>query len=154
MKDCDTIEDLPPDEEVDYRRLLVQMRGVGVSLKQLCELPPGELALMIILTKWTESHRQIRPSELGQEMRLSRPAVSRMLRSLKEKGFLESSIQADDHRYVKVSITERGKTNLNDALKQCKGILNRVISRMGSEDMKQMLGYNDRFLTYLAEELQ
>ena len=183
MRDSDTIEEFPPDEEsnrvkseeeskerdsmkkeacrlekeegkIDYRRLLVQMRSVGVSLKQLCELPPGELALMITLAKWTNPGRQIRPSELGKEMRLSRPAVSRMLKSLKEKGYLEMSIQADDHRYVRVALTDKGRASLDHALFQCTGILSRVISRMGCEDLQRMLYYNDMFLSYLTEELQ
>ncbi len=147
------IEEQPPEESIDYQHLLVQMRDIGVGLKQLCGLPPGELALLIILARWTSDERPIRPSELGKEMHLSRPAISRMLRSLREKGFLELSSQSNDHRYVKVALTDEGRASLKEELGQCSDVLKKVVVRMGSKDLHRMLSYNELFMGYLMEEL-
>lgn len=148
------LEEQPPEEIIDYQHLLVQMRGIGVGLKQLCGLPPGELALLITLDKWMSDERSIRPSDLGKEMHLSRPAISRMLKSLKEKGFLELSSQTQDHRYVKVALTEEGRASLKEELRKCSDVLKRVVSRMGIEDLHRMLSYNEMFVGYLMEELK
>ena len=98
--------------------------------------------------------RSIRPSDLGKEMHLSRPAISRMLKSLKEKGFLELSSQTQDHRYVKVALTEEGRTSLKEELRKCSDVLKRVVARMGIEDLNRMLCYNEMFVGYLMEELK
>ena len=147
-----------PEQEVsrtiDYRDMIVQMRGVGVSLKQLCDIPPGELAMMILLSRQDPSGQGIRPSEIGRQMRLSRPAVSRMLRSLKKKEYLKVISNPEDLRYMKAVLTKKGKDSLTAELAKCTGILGRVVDRMGISEIKRMLSYNQKFMTYLSEELQ
>ena len=157
----ETIEEIPPEEKrereedpIDYRNMLVRMREIGVGLKQLCELPPGELAMLIILAGKMEPDRQVRPSELGKEMHLSRPAVSRMLRSLKEKGYLKMSVLPEDHRYVKIVLTEEGIESLDREMSRCADVFKRVVSRMGDEAVSRMMYYNSMFTSILMEEIR
>jgi len=87
-------------------------------------------------------------------MRLSRPAVSRMLRSLKQKEYLKVISNPEDLRYMKVVLTEKGMDSLRAELAKCTDILRRVVDRMGISEINRMLYYNQMFITYLSEELQ
>ena len=70
------------------------------------------------------------PSDIGDAMKLSRPAVSRMLHNLERKGYLEMKSSEEDHRYVKVQFTQTGKELITEELEKCCKLLERVKERM------------------------
>lgn len=52
------------------------------------------------------------PSGLAEYICIARPAISRLLKSMEEKGFLERSGIHDDKRYTEVVLTELGEEKL------------------------------------------
>lgn len=141
-------------EEIDYPEILILMREIGVAMKQLCDMPPGELVLLLTLSRVTEPNEEIRPSKLGRLMKTSRPAVSRLLKSLKKKGYLQLTCNTADHRYTKVALTPGGREQLESSVDQCSGVLRKVADRMGHDKIRVLHQYNQMFLEYLSEELR
>ena len=93
------------------------------------------------------------PSDIGDAMKLSRPAVSRMLHNLERKGYLEMKSSEEDHRYVKAQFTQTGKELITEELEKCCKLLERVKERMGEKDMYKFLYYYSRFCSILVDEI-
>ena len=121
----------------DYQQLIIQMRKANVQFQQMCNIPSGELTMLLTL----------------RHLLLSRPAVSRMLHNLERKGYLEMKSSEEDHRYVKVQFTQTGKELIIEEFEKCCKLLERVKERMGEKDMYKFLYYYSQFCTILVDEI-
>ena len=74
-------------------------------------------------------------------MRVAAPAVSRTLRSLEEKNYVERMVCEGDRRNVYVRVTEEGKEILNECNRILSELLKSVTEKMGEEDMNRLIGY-------------
>ena len=74
-------------------------------------------------------------------MRVAAPAVSRTLRSLEEKNYVERMVCEGDRRNVYVRVTEEGKEVLNECNRILSELLKSVTEKMGEEDMNRLIGY-------------
>lgn len=112
----DWSEDEPQTEQKvtleDYQQLIIQMRRANVQFQQLCNIPSGELTMLLTLRRLLLAKTFVIPSDIGDALKLSRPAVSRMLHNLERKGYLEMKSSEEDHRYVKYSLPRQGRSLL------------------------------------------
>lgn len=83
-------------------------------------------------------------------MRVAAPAVSRTLRSLEEKNYVERMVCEGDRRNVYVRVTEEGKEVLNECNRILSELLKSVTEKMGEEDMNRLIGYLNK-LEQIAE---
>lgn len=83
-------------------------------------------------------------------MRVAAPAVSRTLRSLEEKKYVERMVCEGDRRNVYVRVTEEGKEVLNECNRILSELLKSVTEKMGEEDMNRLIGYLNK-LEQIAE---
>ena len=138
-------EDEPQTEQKvtleDYQQLIIQMRRANVQFQQLCNIPSGELTMLLTLRRLLLAKTFVIP------------AVSRMLHNLERKGYLEMKSSEEDHRYVKVQFTQAGKKLITEELEKCGTLLERVKERMGEKDMNQFLYYYSEFCSILIDEI-
>ena len=120
-------EDEPQTEQKvtleDYQQLIIQMRRANAQFQQLCNIPSGELTMLLTLRRLLLAKTFVIPSDIGDALKLSRPAVSRMLHNLERKGYLEMKSSE------------------------------RVKERMGEKDMNQFLYYYSEFCSILIDEI-
>lgn len=90
-------------------------------------------------TKVTDA--KVTVSEVVRYMRVAAPAVSRTLRSLEEKNYVERMVCEGDRRNVYVRVTEEGKEILNECNRILSELLKSVTEKMGEEDMNRLIGY-------------
>ena len=88
-------------------------------------------------------------SDLG----VSVPAVSRTLRSLQGRGWIERTIDEDDRRSVRVSITPAGREKLLDNMSRVVGSLNRILSVFTEDEMRDVARLYSKFASATAEQL-
>ena len=147
----------PPAEQTvtleDYQQLIIQMRKANIQFQQMCNIPSGELAMLLTLRRLLPVKAFVIPSDIGDAMKLSRPAVSRMLHNLERKGYLEMKSSEEDHRYVKVQFTQTGQDIITGELEKCCKLLERVKERMGEKDMHKFLYYYSEFCSILLDEI-
>ncbi|MDD7210492.1 MAG: winged helix DNA-binding protein [Lachnospiraceae bacterium] len=141
------------EEDEEYQQFIVQMRKTSVNFQQLCDIPPAELTTLFTLKKLLLKKAFVIPSDIGKALRLSRPAVSRMLHNLQKKGYLTMKNREEDQRYVMVEFTEKGEELIRKQSEKCCRVLRKVEERMGTEDMQKLLYYYSEFCTILAEEI-
>lgn len=80
-------------------------------------------------------------SEVARYMRVAAPAVSRTLRTLEEKAYVERMVCEGDRRNVYVKVTDAGKDILNECNRILSELLESVTEKMGEEDMNRLIGY-------------
>ena len=143
------------EDRKEYELLLIAIRQQSLLLQQMCSIPQGELTTLIAISnvEKEKGRNYVLPSEIKNVMRLSRPAVSRMLHNLETKGYLVRKISDSDHRFVRVEITSCGREKMAAALQRCTEILKKVKGKMGQENMEHFLEYNRTFCTILSEEV-
>ena len=153
----DWSEDEPQTEQKvtleDYQQLIIQMRRANVQFQQMCNIPSGELTMLLTLRRLLLAKTFVIPSDIGDALKLSRPAVSRMLQNLERKGYLEMKSSEEDHRYVKVKFTQAGKKLITEGLEKCGTLLERVTERMGEKEMNQFLYDYSEFCSILVDEI-
>lgn len=137
----------------DYQQLIIQMRKASVQFQQICNIPSGELTMLLTLRRLLLAKAFVIPSDIGDAMKLSRPAVSRMLHNLERKGYLAMKSSEEDHRYVKVQFTQHGRDLITEELEKCCTLLERVKERMGERDMQKFLYYYSEFCSILVDEI-
>lgn len=137
----------------DYKELIVQMRKSSLLFQQISSVPLGELTMLLAISRQSERVGSVRVSGLGTAMKLSRPAVSRMLHVLEKKGYIQMKNGEEDQRYVFVSLTEKGQELLHQELAYGYQVLEKVRDRMGDRCLTDYLHYCGKFHEILSEEI-
>ena len=89
-------------------------------------------------------------TEIQEELQITKSAVSQMLDSLVEKGYVERTPDADDRRRMCVTITPSGKEILNHMSEYANCISEEVSVKMGEDKIQQMFDLLNEFIdTYL-----
>ncbi|MCI8465999.1 MAG: MarR family transcriptional regulator [Lachnospiraceae bacterium] len=118
-------------------------------------LNPGELMMLIQVEYFLEKHPEspgVKPSELTMDGYISKPAVSKMIGTLEEKGFLVRTVSSQDRRVVYINLTETGRKNLEAERRYRDEAVSQIAERMGGENMEQLLELTERFIL-CAEEV-
>jgi len=93
-------------------------------------------------------------SELAKKLRVSAPAVSRMLGSLEERQFISRQIDLEDRRNTLVIITSQGEKVLKESEATMDDFTGRVISHMGYEKVAELLELFNSFVDVMEIELK
>lgn len=88
-----------------------------------------ELRIMDMLHR--ENNIEISPSTLSEELRISRVNVTNALNSLESQGYIIRSIDPQDRRKVIVTLTELGKTEIQDNIKRVITFLDQMFRTIG-----------------------
>ena len=121
------------------------------------DLPRGEF--MPLQTIYAYSLRNpgtkgIYVYELASQLKVSSPAVSRTLRSLETKGYIERSADKNDRRSTLIRLTEKGDTVRKQVFTDICDYFDRVFDRMGPARMEQLIGLWDQLHTIMEDELK
>ena len=75
------------------------------------------------------------------------------IRSLQGRGWIERTIDEDDRRSVRVSITPAGREKLLDNMSRVVGSLNRILSVFTEDEMRDVARLYSKFASATAEQL-
>lgn len=131
---------------------------MNIRLKKLRASFPAEFDIRMneLWTLGTIDHANcfsgtgIGNTEIQEELQVTKSAVSQMLDSLVEKGYVERTLDANDRRRMCITITPSGKEVLGHMSKYANVIAEEVSSKMGEEKIQQMFDLLNEFVdTYL-----
>ena len=116
-----------------------------------CDLRMNELwALGKIEHATCCSGAGISNTEIQKELQITKSAISQMLDSLVEKGYVERTLDANDRRRMCVTITPSGREILCQMSERTKCVAEDVSEKMGEEKIQQMFDLLNEFIdTYL-----
>lgn len=85
-------------------------------------------------------------AEAAKCLEVSMPAVSRTLRSLSEKGFIERNFNENDRRSVRIVVTESGKNALERFLKTVFSVLDKAMEEFTDDELMKIIELHGRFV--------
>lgn len=141
------------------RRLMILFHRLGKlnAALDFAALPRSEFTVLETVERYQRTH----PEESGMQVsRLIRvlqnvpSSVSRSMKRLEEKGYIERTVDKADRRNVYVQVTEAGSRVREAVKEQIDGFAERVIARMGSEEMDRMLSLWERFVMIAGDECE
>ncbi len=96
----------------------------------------------------------VKVSELSALIHSTKPATSKMLNTLQEKGYIERISDNRDRRVVYIRLSATGETIIKEALHRMHNFADRTIQRMGEEDAKDLIRILNKFYEAVYEEIK
>lgn len=127
--------------------------GMGAALGNLLHSEYMLLQKIYHAPKTQEEKDGVRVSELAEGLHLAPSAVSRLLSSMEEKGLVAREVSRNDRRNTYVSITEEGERQRKLTADNMKLVINRVIERMGTEEIEKLIGLWEMTSNIMQEEM-
>ncbi|WP_418748131.1 MarR family winged helix-turn-helix transcriptional regulator [Frisingicoccus sp.] len=93
-------------------------------------------------------------SSMAAEMKVSSPAVSRLLKGMEGKDYIVRHADSKDRRNTRVFITEAGLKKRDECREILWNYTERVIGRMGMENMLQLLNLFNQMVDVMEDELK
>ena len=136
---------------LNWMRMNIRLKKLRASFPTEYDIRMNELwALGKINHAACFSGAGIGNTEIQEELQITKSAVSQMLDSLVEKGYVERTPDADDRRRMCVTITPSGKEILNHMSEYANCISEEVSVKMGEDKIQQMFDLLNEFIdTYL-----
>ncbi len=124
--------------------------------KMFLKLNPAEMMMLIQVERCLEENPKgqgVKPSQLTAGGMLSKPAVSKMLGNLEEKGYLMRTASKGDRRVVYVNLTKLGTERLKEEREYRDQKIRNIINSMGRENMEMLSELMEGFLACVKKEL-
>ncbi len=94
----------------------------------------------------------VKISDLKKYLSISKGAISQNLASLEKKGYIKRTIDESNRRNVIVTLTDEGREIMNEHYSQFSERLEKIVSRLGEENVKQMIKIVDQ-MTEISNEI-
>lgn len=103
--------------------------------------------------KQDENYYGMKTSELTKDLCITKPATSKMLNVMEEKGYIQRTSNKSDRRVVYVKLTQEGEAFLKDQNRKFENFTCQVVEKMGEEDTDNLIRLFGK-LYDVIEELQ
>lgn len=142
-------------EQSELRNIVHHLRTISSQIKPVKNITLGEYTALNIIGRMQEKEQvnPLTPTKLNEMFGTKKPATSRMLTILEKKGYIERLAEERDHRITHLSLTTRGREILEEETIAYKGLTERVIERMGREELTVLLASLVKLEDILKEEI-
>ena len=103
------------------------------------ELSKGEFFVLQHLGCRVRQKSSITPTEISETMAVSKPAISKVLNVLEDKGCIRRMSYPSDRRAVEVVLTDKGKRVREESMKVVRESVAKIVDEMGEEAMNQLI---------------
>lgn len=113
----------------------------------------GEFAILISLEHYEERHagEGIKASVLAELVDSSPQALSRTLRGLEAKGYVERRVDRRDRRNACICLTEEARGVMEVGKRQMAGFFDQVVEAMGEEEICELISRLNRLADVMHE---
>lgn len=107
------------------------------AFTHLTEFLQGELYILHYISQNLD--QSINPSSISEKLHMTRPRVTAILNTLKQKGYVETEQNEEDRRRLAVRITERGLNFINEKQINAKMYFQLFIDSVGEENTHELI---------------
>lgn len=139
----------------EFFRVNQRLRKVHMT-EAFAELPRGEFFALDMLWEHQAKHpaaEGMYASELAQVLRSSPPAVSRGLKALEQKGYIERRVDRADRRNTYIRITPLGNEARARTKRQMLAFTERIFTQMGEADIRRLIDLWNRLADVIEKEI-
>ncbi|MEG0972107.1 MAG: MarR family transcriptional regulator [Lachnospiraceae bacterium] len=121
----------------------------------LGELKKGEFGILSMIEHFEQQTgtENVCASDLANQLDLMPPAVSRTLKGLEEKGYVERLTDKKDRRNTIIVITQEGLKARDEARNVLHEMMDHIMQTMGEEDIEILIQKLNRFSGLIEEEI-
>ena len=112
----------------------------------------GEFMVLLHIQRM-QGENGVRVSELSHHLRMSRPAISQILRSLEQKQLIVRETSKQDRRAVLVRMTEEGCARYRELTGRLTVRMDHVLEHFGSEKTEQLISLLNELTGILETDL-
>ena len=98
----------------------------------------SELSILKVLSESEKQNIKMNVTELANELKMSKSAVSQLVSKLEKKGFVKRKINLIDKKINYLTITDIARENYQNNRGKYNEIVNKVVSEMGEVDSKEL----------------
>lgn len=110
------------------------------------------IVMNVIMNKGKDDKMTI--SELAAIARMLPSAISRTLRGLEEKGYVERTINKNDRRNTYVELTAEGKKQISAVQREMRDFGKTVMAKLDEQEMNQLILYLNNIYSIAEKELE
>lgn len=133
----------------DFTLLISDMQRIMTLCQRMTASSRASRAELVLLNcALDHEHRfgdNITVAQTAKDLGVPMPSVSRLLRSLTEKGFIERYNDPADRRNVHIKVTESGRNELKSVLENIFSIIDRAMLDFSDEEISMMTDLRHRF---------
>lgn len=118
---------------------IINRRASNLRQKQyelLKKMAHSEFVILIRLLKAKKEGKFLTVSELAKQLKLSSPAISRTVKNLVEKGWVQRTESQSDRRIVQLTVTDEGVSIAKEAKKELNAFMVQVYKKIDPEDLE------------------
>ncbi|MBD5129887.1 MAG: MarR family transcriptional regulator [Ruminococcaceae bacterium] len=155
LDECEFLREKRIPSEL-YSRLLGNMqRIISLTPSVMCCgcASQSEMILMHCALNYAAEHNgeNITVAQAAKRLGTQTSSVSRLLRSLSQKGFIERYSDPDDRRAVRIKVTQKGEDELKRVLKNIFTVFDKAMCDFSDEDIKKMIELHGRFTEAISK---
>jgi DNA-binding MarR family transcriptional regulator len=106
---------------------------------------------MLALNMLVMADGSMTAGELSRGTNLSSARIAAVLGKLEEKGFVKRAMDTNDRRKIVVSLTDAGRTNINEQRERMKSHLISVFKKLGKQDTDEFIRLMTKFMEIMNE---
>lgn len=135
---------------------IVRMKNTIIKFQPMRQISLGEFTLLKAIKDKCEENKgfSITPSDLSSSLKNSKPATSRMLNLVEDKGLIIRKSEKKDRRIVYIQLTELGMKVLEEEEERFKILIEKVMNKMGKDDMDKFLYTSKKLCDVLIETME
>ena len=121
------------------------------------DMSKREFEMLTVIYRYMEENAEekgIYVSKLANMLRVTSPAVSRMIGILEEKGYIGRDVDKEDRRNTYVYLTDAGRRIRKVTEDTMQELMKKVVVRMGNEDMQELILLWNRLADIMEEEMK
>lgn len=118
---------------------IINRRASNLRQKQyelLKKMAHSEFVILIRLLKAKKEGKFLTVSELAKQLKLSSPAISRTVKNLVKKGWVQRTESQLDRRIVQLTVTDEGVSIAKEAKKELNAFMVQVYKKIDPEDLE------------------
>ena len=108
------------------------------TLLDKTDISCSELSVLSIICENEKNRKKVNVTEIANELKISKSAVSQSISKLEKKGFVKRKINLFDKKINYISLTEDALKKYEDKRKEYNKAIFKVTSEMGEEDSKEL----------------
>ncbi|MDE7361300.1 MAG: MarR family transcriptional regulator [Oscillospiraceae bacterium] len=141
----------------EYGRLLGYMQrlmSLGQRIISSGCASQSEIVLVHCALDHDREHGEnITVAQAAKKLGVPMPSISRSLRSLTEKGFVERYNDPADRRAVRVRVTKRGENELKRVLENIFSVFDKAMCDFSDEEIIKMIDLHGRFIDSISKAI-
>ena len=143
------------DEEIDELELefFYSLSKLRNSISKFQPMNKVSLCEFEVLKTIYENNKLITASKIGELIHVSKSSISRLINVLEKIEYVRRKMKPDDRRLVHIELTIKGEKIALKEMAYFKDISDRIISKIGYDEIKKFLVSSSNICDVLIEEM-